>query len=1233
MKKGLLFLLIIAIICCAAAGLAEQEPEWVYSANQGGIGQYNGAGGDVVVPEVTEDHDVRAVGDAVFRGNAGITGLTIPAAVRSIGNSCINDCANLETVTLSEGLQSIEYNNFVSLPKLTEVTVPSTVVVIDYSFSWCDNLKKITFLGACPMIASPDLCFDVLPDDLVVYVPDDQLEEYRAAFKNLKPNQIQPSGQNAILHDFTPAPETIAFDAATGTVTGYTGDSLRVDLPAQIDGVQVKAIGMHAFENSHVLWIDIPEGVTEINSMAFDGARDLLVIKLPDSLKTIGSYAFDKTKAGHIRWGNGLEEIGEGAFRYAMFGTELALPDSLRVIGEEAFLGATLSEAYMGGQVESIGPYAFVRTNLRYLAIDAYTMIDVGENAFSGTWLEDIDLPWDSDQNNQQAWQAMIDAQVEGCKVWINNPTDCETPADGACKYADNEDGTLYLSAYTGDQESLVLYHSVDGVQVTAIGEGAFRGNQTLKKYRVTHNDTFTTIGKEAFAGSAVEVVDLYYTTETIGEGAFRDCVNLTEITLPASLKTIGSEAFAGCANLATVNILCDPAIIPEDAFTGTAYAAASAVEVPIAEMPMAANRESDFEFDVETGTITSYIGEAVDVVIPREIGGITVRAIGQNAFDRCRVYTDTDIYTNQTTWQPLRSVVIPETVETIADSAFSYCQQLQLVICYAPLENTGRSIFMLCRDLRNVLFVNGIGEIDNYCFEHCEALQHVYWGDHMRRIGENAFNHMGLQSLVIDAEIVDEGAFNHSSLQDVTLTDRVREIHSGAFYACEGLNSITCLFSDAERFVDGGPFGGVPQTGVTTVFPSATTEEQLQALNRKLNVWNGGHLGNGNEITLQDPAVSVEEMPDPEKLYFDLMASDTIPEAPQPTHETPVQLPEPVSDINAVLGSWKLSKMAEGGEEYDVSLFGLEMTLTLNADGSGEVVNNGEANPAPWIQEDGILYFEDAGQRAPFSMDAAGSLIMYMGDGSQMIFVRDAAQTAEPAPGNVEDTFIPVKPEQYMPMVGEWYCIWVDAGGGQFNPRKDNGYEMNMTINADGTAYLTNDNRDPQLTSYNGYVMFGMQPLELLEDGLYLHLGATGSGSMYFCKDPDAEIPEKYRHGLQDYVNSIAPATPEPAAAPSTDQIPGELLMDVKYVATTYATGGHSYDASILGAEYAVTLHADGTCELVFSGFTVPGVQWSLDGDTIHLAYAAGYDCTMNGDALELDFSGAMLLHMVPQQ
>lgn len=295
--------------------------------------------------------------------------------------------------------------------------------------------------------------------------------------------------------------------------------------------------------------------------------------------------------------------------------------------------------------------------------------------------------------------------------------------------------------------------------------------------------------------------------------------------------------------------------------------------EGEIAAMSFAPNPEEDFAFDAETGTITEYNGTAVDVVIPREIGGMPVRRIGYNAFDCARDYTDTDVMTNRKDWLRLRSVVLPETVEAIEDSAFSYCQQLELFVCYAPLSTTGRGVFMLCRGLKNAVFVNGVGEIDNYAFEGCASLERVDWGDCLARIGENAFNRCGWKKLVIDAETVDVGAFNHSALEEIVLTDRVREIHASAFYCCESLTRILCQFSEAERFVDGGPFGGIPATGVETLFPADTTEDQLKALKGKLNIWNGGHLGNGNEITLAEIAFEEPAALDPEILWEQLTA------------------------------------------------------------------------------------------------------------------------------------------------------------------------------------------------------------------------------------------------------------------------------------------------------------------------------------------------------------------------
>ncbi|MDA6840402.1 leucine-rich repeat domain-containing protein, partial [Escherichia coli] len=42
---------------------------------------------------------------------------------------------------------------------------------------------------------------------------------------------------------------------------------------------------------------------------------------------------------------------------------------------------------------------------------------------------------------------------------------------------------------------------------------------------------------------------------ETIGEGAFRSCQGLTEITVPASVRKIDKDAFADCRNLPSITL------------------------------------------------------------------------------------------------------------------------------------------------------------------------------------------------------------------------------------------------------------------------------------------------------------------------------------------------------------------------------------------------------------------------------------------------------------------------------------------------------------------------------------------------------------------------------------------------------------------------------------------------------------------------------------------------------
>ena len=65
-----------------------------------------------------------------------------------------------------------------------------------------------------------------------------------------------------------------------------------------------------------------------------------------------------------------------------------------------------------------------------------------------------------------------------------------------------------------------------------------------------------TEIEAEAFAGISANVVDLRGTSVAkIGAGAFRNCVDMTEIYLPVSVRQIADDAFYGCLN---VEFICE---------------------------------------------------------------------------------------------------------------------------------------------------------------------------------------------------------------------------------------------------------------------------------------------------------------------------------------------------------------------------------------------------------------------------------------------------------------------------------------------------------------------------------------------------------------------------------------------------------------------------------------------------------------------------------------------------
>ena len=117
------------------------------------------------------------------------------------------------------------------------------------------------------------------------------------------------------------------------------------------------------------------------------------------------------------------------------------------------------------------------------------------------------------------------------------------------------------------------------------------------------------------------------------------------------------------------------------------------------------------------TVTISRYIGTETDIVIPSQIGGKTVSAIGNvmgttGAFEGCTSIT---------------AVVIPDGVTEIQDNAFYGCTSLETVTIPSSVTLLRNCAFCDCPNLRAVYFKGDAPQQANYVFDSTENVTMYY--------------------------------------------------------------------------------------------------------------------------------------------------------------------------------------------------------------------------------------------------------------------------------------------------------------------------------------------------------------------------------------------------------------------------------------------------------------------------------------------------------------------------
>ena len=306
MKKFLSLLLAVMMLLGCLPAMAEDDPEW--KINQYTVLVFRNPAAEkldsIVVPAEVNGMAVRGIEYMAFSMHKNFKHLTIADGAAMLDRRVLRDLLKLEAVELPENLLIIREGNFTSLPKLTSVVIPANVVLVHSSFNKCASLASITFEGMCPLFVTEGTfgMFTELPGDCVIYVPDNQVDAYRAAFADREDviARIQPSGKRAEPIERPASESGIAFDASTGTITSYTGSADYLVIPDTIGGVQVKHIADFAFE-TNVCCIVIPEGVETLGRYSL-GSELLSYVSLPSTLTSVGAGTFSSSRVSAIAY-------------------------------------------------------------------------------------------------------------------------------------------------------------------------------------------------------------------------------------------------------------------------------------------------------------------------------------------------------------------------------------------------------------------------------------------------------------------------------------------------------------------------------------------------------------------------------------------------------------------------------------------------------------------------------------------------------------------------------------------------------------------------------------------------------------------------------------------------------------------------------------------------------------------------------------------------------------------
>ena len=287
--------------------------------------------GDIIIPEKVKGNDgveyiVTTFADNCFAYCSGMTSITIPSSVKSLGDYCFWDCSSLTSITIPSSVTSLGVFCFGSCWSLTSINIPSSVTSLSAKcFVSCLSLTSINIPSSVTSLG--DKCFNGCSSLTSINIP----------------SSVKSLGNECFV--------------GCRNLTSIT-------IPSS-----VTSIGGSCFSGcSSLTSITIPSSVTSLGFGCFSGCSGLTSITIPSSVTYMGSDCFSGCSGlTSITIPSSVTELNDGCLKNCSGLTSIIIPSSVTSL-YECFSGCkALQTVYFKGNVPRM--YGLRGTGIPYTCI------------------------------------------------------------------------------------------------------------------------------------------------------------------------------------------------------------------------------------------------------------------------------------------------------------------------------------------------------------------------------------------------------------------------------------------------------------------------------------------------------------------------------------------------------------------------------------------------------------------------------------------------------------------------------------------------------------------------------------------------------------------------------------------------------------------------------------------------------------------------------------------------